>query len=283
MRSDPFRTGEPQLAFRELESDREYAACLELQKTTWGEDFAELVPLSILLVARKTGGLVAGALDEAGQLLGFVFGVAGWKGGEPFHWSHMLAVRREARGRGIGRRLKLLQREILLERGVKTAYWSYDPLVAKNAYLNLERLGVEVVEYVDDMYGRRTASPLHGDLGTDRLVVRWRLGSDRVARVLVGRRHPPPFPDAPAVLRMARDERPADSEVPDEVPALRIEVPRDFERLIRERPDEAAEWRRAARRAFHDYLDRGYRVAAFRREPDPPSYVLVGPTPTSRT
>ncbi|HSY82913.1 MAG TPA: hypothetical protein VK807_14175, partial [Gemmatimonadaceae bacterium] len=105
----------------------------------------------------------AGAFDGDGPMLGFVFGVSGVIAGEIVHWSDMLAVHADARNRGIGRALKRFQRDAVLAMGIKTMYWTYDPLVARNAHLNLNVLGAQVTEYVPDMYGP----------GTDRFIVRW--------------------------------------------------------------------------------------------------------------
>ncbi len=281
----PVRSSEPTL--RQLEGAADYAACLALQREIWGRDFSERVPLSLLMVARKTGGVVAGAFDPEGRMLGFVFGITGPdETGELRHWSHMLAVRREARGRGIGLRLKRYQRDLLLGLGVREALWSFDPLVARNAHLNLRRLGAEAVEYVVDMYGRDTGSPLHGGAGTDRLIVRWELASDRVRRALEGE-GPPPHPEVaeperaavgsnrspplPAALEADQAGAPRLADPRPEGPAVRLEVPPAFPRLVAERPETAAEWRRASRRAFLAALEGGYRVAGFvRTPPEPP-------------
>ncbi len=111
-----------------------------------------------------------GAFDASGELLGFVFGVSGVRDGELVHWSHMLGVRESARNLGLGRMLKEHQRAALAKLGIRRVFWSFDPLMAKNAYFNFNRLGASVVEYVPDMYGT-TASPLHLGLPTDRIVV----------------------------------------------------------------------------------------------------------------
>ena len=109
-----------------------------------------------------------------------VFGIAGFKDGAPCHWSHMLAVREESRDRGIGAALKDFQREEVLRQHVHVMYWTYDPLVARNAKLNIKIVGARVVEYVRDMYGVDHASITDRVIGSDRFVVRWDLqGRDR--------------------------------------------------------------------------------------------------------
>ncbi len=289
MSADLHEAAAAELTLRELDGIEDCTACVQLQRETWGEAFAECVPVSLLMVVRRTGGILAGAWDDSEKsLLGFVFGLSGISpDGALYHWSHMLAVREEARGRGIGRALKLHQRELLLRRGITEAYWSYDPLVAQNAHINLNRLGAEALEYVVNMYGRNTGSRLHGSMGTDRLVVRWRLDSDRVRRAVTGRNDGRPnrrvaslSPDpsrVPCVLRRLADGSPRLAEPPERSDAVRLEMPVDLERLIDRRPDVAADWRRRSREAFRNYLNRGYRVVGFVREERGKggSYVLV--------
>ena len=150
------------ITVRHLSGADELDACVRMQRETWGADW--VVPYPMLLVAQKTGGILAGAFeDDNPTLLGFVFGMAGLVGGEVVHWSDMLAVRADARNRGIGRALKTFQRDTVRAMGIKTMYWTYDPQVARNAHLNLNVLGAQVTEYVPDMYGP----------GTDRFIVRW--------------------------------------------------------------------------------------------------------------
>ena len=154
------------VTLRSLETLADFEACVELQRETWGRDFSGCVPASVLMVVHKVGGVTAGAFDEDGHLVGFVFGITGYTDGRPLHWSHMLAVREGARGSGVGVRLKLYQRELLLAGGVHTARWTFDPLVAKNAHVNLNRLGAIVTDYVENMYGdsnsARRPSSLNG-------------------------------------------------------------------------------------------------------------------------
>jgi Uncharacterized conserved protein len=160
--------GQADITVRSITGRAECQACVALQSEIWGREDA--VPASVLQVASHVGGIVAGAFAPDGELVGFVFGLPALIGGTIVHWSHALGVRDSARNAGVGRLLKEYQRTELARRGVDRMYWTYDPLVAKNAHLNLNLLGARVVEYVRDMYGT-TASPLHNGLATDRLVV----------------------------------------------------------------------------------------------------------------
>src|SRR5204863_77835 len=103
------------MTLRNLDRWRDFEACVELQRDTWGRDFSACVPAAVLMVAQRVGGVTAGAFDAEGRLQGFIFGLTGYSGGRPMHWSHMLAVRERARDAGLGIRLKLYQRELLLK------------------------------------------------------------------------------------------------------------------------------------------------------------------------
>ena len=262
---------------RPLDGIDEYRACVALQEDTWGAGFSERVPTAILKVSQILGGVAAGAWSAEGRLEGFVFGMTGLRGGEVVHWSDMLAVRPEMRGRGVGRALKLHQREALLARGVRTMHWTFDPLRTRNAHLNFARLGIVATEYRQDMYGD-TDSPLHRGIGTDRLIALWLMDSPRVlartAATEAGdfssmRRAPavvdrdPESPDRPMNPDLSRSEG-----------RLRIVVPPDIGRLIDEEPALARAWRDATRAAFSFYLSRGWEVREFVRDPEAPSYIL---------
>jgi predicted GNAT superfamily acetyltransferase len=160
----------------------ELRACVALQKEVWNFSDAELVPLRMFVVAQKIGGQVIGAF-EGGQLIGFAFAIPGARSGQSYLHSHMLAVRAEYRNQGLGRRLKLFQRNEALRRGFDLIEWTFDPLEIKNAYLNIEKLGAIARRYNVNQYGI-TASPLQGGLPTDRLVAEWWLKSKRVESLL---------------------------------------------------------------------------------------------------
>lgn len=284
------RARPPRVVLRELATWAEYRECLALQKEVWGEGFTGCVPPALLMVCQRVGGVTAGAFGADGRLLGFVFGLTGVEDGRPVHWSDRLAVRPEARDLGLGLRLKLYQRDLLLRRGIETCYWTYDPLIARNAHLNLNRLGAEVLEYARDLYGTDNGSDLHSGLGTDRLVVVWRLRSERVIRVLAGDLDETDFErwrEAPVVNARAVGDgaRPYHGELP-EVEAVRIEVPVDLVALMALDRATAAHWRATTRRAFLAYLHAGYRVCGLVRDPASGrvAYGLAredGPTPVT--
>jgi chorismate synthase len=254
------------ITIRRVETTDEYDACVRMQHAIWGDDFTEIVPATMLKVTQQIGGVTAGAFDSSGRLLGFVFGMMGAIDGQLVHWSDLLAVHPDARNKGLGRRLKLFQRELLLPLGVDRMFWTYDPLVAKNAYLNIVRLGARPTAYVVDMYGADTHSALHGGLGTDRFVVAWDLtieggANARPAAAMEdadGRK-------APIVNALATGgARDATSvaELPD-VDVIRVEVPADLDAVIARDIAAASRLRETTRRVFTHYMDRGYRVTGF--------------------
>jgi predicted GNAT superfamily acetyltransferase len=253
---------------RPLVSHEDFAACVQLQREIWGEDYNEVVPAVILKIGQKVGGVAAGAFDEEGNLQGCVFGLTGVEQGRIVHWSHMLAVCPDFRNSGIGRRLKEYQRDLLLPMGVEVVYWTFDPLFARNAHLNLTRLGAEVVEYVTDMYGR-TGSGLHA-LGTDRFVVAWPLRSDDDE---LGGVHPEAsLADPAALLQLpvvnrdsSGEPAPSDQPLPTD-PEIRIEIPTDIEAVQATSLPLAKRWQKSVQRAFIWYLEQGYRVTGFQRE-----------------
>jgi predicted GNAT superfamily acetyltransferase len=166
----------------------ELRACVTLQKEVWNFTDAELVPLRMFVVADKVGGQVMGAFT-GGEMVGFALSVPGTRSGHIYLHSHMLAVRKDHRNGGLGRKLKLLQRQDALARGIELIEWTFDPLEIKNAYLNIEKLGAIARRYNINQYGI-TSSPLQGGLPSDRLIAEWWLKSKRVETLLSTGKNP---------------------------------------------------------------------------------------------
>ncbi len=190
------------LPVRVLETPEEFETCVALQSRTWGFHDRDLVPRRMFVVARKIGGAVLGAYDGE-RLAGFALTLPAHRPGQTFWHSHMLAVEPEYRDRGLGRRLKLAQREQALALGFDLIEWTFDPLEMKNAYFNLETLGAIARHYHPNLYGL-TTSALQGGLPTDRLTAEWWLRSPRVA-ALAAAVEPPPRPPVAAEIVVPRE------------------------------------------------------------------------------
>ena len=160
----------------------EFQSCVDLQLAVWGYSDGDLIPRRMFLLADRIGGQVLGAFD-GDKIIAFAMALPGFRNGQPYLHSHMLAVLPEYRNLGLGRRMKLAQRDDAIARGFELMEWTFDPLEIKNAHLNIARLGAICRRYYPDFYGP-SSSPLQGGLPTDRLYAEWWLRSPRVLRIL---------------------------------------------------------------------------------------------------
>jgi predicted GNAT superfamily acetyltransferase len=233
---------------RALTEHSELEEAVRLQREIWGFAEIELLPVRLFVVATKVGGQVFGAF-EGSRMIAFLLAIPGMKaGGSSYLHSHMMGVLAEYRNRGVGRLLKLRQREEAIARGVEIVEWTFDPLELKNAFFNVERLGAVIRRYVLNQYGT-TTSHLHGGLPTDRCVAEWHVSSDRVSRILAGEK-----PDERIEARI---------EVPEEIATLRIEHP-ELARKIQGRISES----------FLEYFRSGLAVTGFERGATTGAYLL---------
>ncbi len=247
---------------RPIASLEEYRECVALQCEIWGDTY-EPVPAALLQVSSYVGGIAAGAFAPDGRMVGFVFGLTGVNGSKIIHWSHMLGVRSTRQNAGVGRALKDYQRHELARRKIREMFWTYDPLIAKNAHFNLTVLGARVVRYEPDMYGD-THSPLHYGLPTDRLVVvlDTTQGPHDTSSVL-GKNHA----GAPVLTLYPQSGDPVPAAGDTSAQYLRLEIPTDFVKVLAESPAKAKQWHAATREHFQWALGNGYTVSGLRRDP----------------
>jgi predicted GNAT superfamily acetyltransferase len=266
----------PPVTIRPLTTQHDLRRCLELQHETWGKNFTEAVAPSILKISQRLGGVTAGAFNENDELLGFVFGLTGIENGKVVHWSDMLAVRESARGLGVGTALKEWQRNRARDVGATVIYWTYDPLVARNGYINLMKLESELTEYVEDMYGE-SDSDLHRGLGTDRFVVAWPVDEAPARRDSrrARRRHALARASNAPVINDGRDA--AVAAIDGQAEAIAIAVPGDILEIQNRSTEEAAAWRRSTRAAFQKALAAGYEAVAIDAKAGEPlaRYILL--------
>jgi predicted GNAT superfamily acetyltransferase len=255
---------------RPLTTLDECRAVAQLERDVWGyTDAEDVVPPPVLVVSIKRGGILLGAFDASGLMKGFVYSMPGWKGKQPIQWSHMLGVSTDARGEGLGTRLKLAQRDRALAMEIELVEWTYDPLQALNAHFNFARLGVVVEQYEDNVYGE-SSSPLHRGTPTDRFIAEWHLRKPHVERRLALRGGPPVRDNSVASAPVVNPSRqkgewntPGDADLALEQPRLLVEIPTDFGEMQLRNPDLALRWRMATRTIFRNYFSKGYRAVDF--------------------
>ena len=257
----------PDLRIRLARERADFDTCVLLQKAVWGLADLEVTSALQLVAGTHAGGILQLAEAEDGTALGFAYAFPALRGGIAHLHSDMLAVLPEHQQKGVGVRLKWAQRDEAMARGVALITWTFDPLQARNANLNLRRLGAVAAEFVPDFYGRTTAS-LHHGMPTDRLIVRWDLNAPRV-RELVSDGDPPrtvPTPAAPRINDVKWQAGwPVSSEPRMELdqPELILEIPPEWDVLCQAAPRMAADWQSKVGRALQGYLARGYVAADF--------------------
>lgn len=242
----------PRIEIRALQTHEEFTDAVRLQRIIWGFEEIELLPVRLFVVATKVGGQAFGAYHD-GNMVAFCLAIPGLKaGGHTYLHSHMLGVLKEYRNTGVGRMLKLAQRDEALPRGIELIEWTFDPLELKNAYFNIERLGAIIRRYVLNQYGT-TTSPLHGSLPTDRCVAEWYIGSDRVVNVLAGR-------------PSARGETVAP-----------ISIPANIAELRHSDPKQARSIQQSASEQFLQNFEQGLVVSGFERTESTGTYLFSQP------
>lgn len=229
--------GQTSTIIRPLTTFPEFERCVELQREAFGSSEVDLQPPRMYLVQTMVGGLVLGAFD-GNRMIGFLNCMPGIRDGKPYWHSHMLAVETAYRNAGIGAKLKLEQRAAALQRRIGLIQWTFDPLQAKNAYLNIEKLGVIVRRYEVELYGSFTS------VQTDRLIAEWRLNEPRP--------HISPGDDV-----------------------RRLYIPADVQALIRQSPASFRDLVLRVREQFLKNFKDDYFVAGFERTDEWSAYLFI--------
>jgi predicted GNAT superfamily acetyltransferase len=234
---------------RALTTHAEFNDAVRLQQEIWGFKDVELLPLRLFVVATKIGGQAFGAFDGK-RMVGFCLSIPGLKSGaKSYLHSHMLGVLPAYRDSGVGRTLKLAQRDDAIARGIDLIEWTFDPLELKNAYFNIERLGSVVRRYVLNQYGT-TTSHLHGGLPTDRCVAEWWIASPRAKAIIAGQKF---------------ERNPVDA---------RITIPAEIAEIRMQDPNRARAIQKRASDEFTAAFDQGLAVIGFEKSEQAGTYLL---------
>lgn len=244
------------IQIRECITIDEFDSCISLQREVFGLPELEISPRRHLIVSRQAGGWTLGAF-VAGQLVGFVHQMAAVREDTVFGYSHMMAVAREYQNKGVGAQLKWSQRERAISEGRNFIKWTWDPLQARNAHFNLNRLGVTVRSYAANFYGTdyatspRPAGTPPAGIDSDRLFAEWQLQSARVMKLAAGT----PWSIDQSVART-------------------IQIPPDWNSLCTRDPGAARAEQLRVRSEFQKAFADGLECAGFERATDQPRYLL---------
>lgn len=259
------------IVIRECTSIAELDSCIRLQHEVFGLSELEISPRRHLIVSRQAGGWTLGAFVQEGKesrLVGFVHTLAAVRGGnEIFCYSHMMAVAAEYQNKGVGARLKWSQRERAIAEGRDFIKWTWDPMQARNAHFNLNRLGVTVSDYAENFYGTDYIPSLTGEsaeaagtgpgIDSDRLFANWQLQSPRVVEL--------------ASDSLSRQGSGLNISAP---PQATIQIPADWSRLCKENPLQAKQTQLRVRQEFENAFAAGLIAAGFERSAEQPRYLL---------
>lgn len=252
-----------QVVYRDLSTLEEFAAVAALEQRLWGPGYEQPLPYGILVSTAECGGILLGAYCDD-ELVGFVYSIPAIKGGRLCYWSYKLGVLESARNLGIGHQLKLLQRERALQQGADFIEWTFDPLQATNAHLNLVKLGASVEEYRENFYHSWILPVRQRGCPTDRFIVRWRLRRD--LEPASGLSDGADLENLVPINRFAENggqARCTDIRLDFAAPRLRFDIPTRFSDLMTAAPELALQWRLASRSVFNACFRRDYRVRNF--------------------
>ncbi len=250
-----------ELTIRALSTPEEFAMAEDVQKSAWGMPDIMVTPKEIMIAMHHNGGLALGAF-EAKRLVGMAIMFLGKRSGKCFMYSHMTGVSNDVQSKGVGRRLKLAQREYASRNGYDLVAWTFDPIISRNAHFNLSSLGVIARNYFPNYYGPMNDSINFG-WETDRILAEWWIqdAEIRSARAALDLR------DAHSAIRVSESERGAafveEVLVNTHAKTVLVRVPDDIVSLKRESIQEAQKWRESTRRVFLEYFSAGYSCLDF--------------------
>ncbi|MBX7174888.1 MAG: hypothetical protein K1X72_28185 [Pyrinomonadaceae bacterium] len=235
----------------------------DLQREVWGVPDIEVVPASHLIAAVEAGGVLLGAFVDK-SMVGFAYGFVSLEKGQMAHHSHMLAVKPEYRNLNLGEKLKLAQRQFVMDQGITLMSWTFDPLQSLNAYFNFNKLGVIADRYIVNFYGWEAASFLHQN-GTDRFWVSWNLDSERVKNRIEKKIAADDLLNVKRIVQLDENDSPQLVNLIGNDPQIAIEIPSNINEIQSQNPELAIQWREATRAAFLEALAENFIVKEFFR------------------
>lgn len=242
----------PEIKVRECETFAELAECVQLQRDVFALPEIEISPVRHLIVTKHAGGFTLGAFSGE-KLVGFVLSVPAFLRGERAFYSHMTAVAKDFQSLGIGAKLKWAQAARAREEGAKYVKWTFQPVMARNAFFNLEKLGAIIRHYEPNFYGTDyTTFSNQGKFGldSDRVFAEWDLESEKVKKLEKG-------------------EKAETSEI-----VQKIEIPADWNQLVRSNPRKAVEEQKRIKEEFQAAFANGLVAGGFERSETNPKYLL---------
>lgn len=253
------------MEIRKLATPEEYLEAEHLQRTVWNFPDREVIPLNELIVLQKHGGHVFGAFDGK-TMAAFCFGLPAYRDGKTYHYSRMLGVLPGRQDSGLGYAMKLKQREYVLKQGLDLVVWTFDPLQSRNAYLNIEKLGCVIHEYMVNLYPA-SGSKFNEGLESDRFTTEWWIDSKRVGDSIAGRKRSYELKDyAPAIETRVGEagwREPGKLALPGRAKRISVEIPDDIDALKKDDLSLAQRWRKVTRDAFTAAFKKGYIVHGF--------------------
>lgn len=247
-----------------MTSFEDFRKLLDIQRRVWRHDEADLTPTHQFCISAPMGGIILGAYVK-NHLVGFVYSFPAVHHGRIGQHSHLLAVLPEYQGHGIGKRLKWAQRDWALKLGYERITWTFDPLQARNANLNIHTLGAVTSTYLRNLYGLDSKLNLGPGIPTDRFLMDWPIRTVRVAERRRGRFICHPGEALPRALERKSGRA---GLLPDRVrlgltdKLILVEVPENIN-AWRGRHEPIASWEKGLRRVFEHYFRRGYAAADF--------------------
>jgi predicted GNAT superfamily acetyltransferase len=246
-------TGE-KIEIREVSTVEELGDCIRLQREVFATPDLEISPVRHLIVTKSAGGWTLGAFYGE-KLVGFVLSVPAFRGTERYFYSHMTAVDKDFQSYGIGAKLKWAQRERALSEGINFIKWTFQPVQARNAFFNLEKLGAIVREYKPNFYGTDYSTSAEQDevtgLDSDRLYAEWNLESEKVKKLAQGEKF-----------------------IETEEAVASIEIPNDWNNLVQTEPQKAIDEQNRIKEEFQKAFANGLVAKGFERRETNPRYLL---------